>query len=165
MCKRIPYTEAFNNQTEYLPWKTTLTLINQRFVKANTLATVKAASITLAKLIVVLAPGSRITAITTMTKFSPLALSQCLKNCKQRPQHENRIMGHCRQTHGRGFVWNLPSLNHSKDQHRALWRGANFHLLATTQSELKEMNKETIYDILAAVAIGLMLAFFLTYRG
>jgi len=27
------------------------------------------------------------------------------------------------------------------------------------------MNKETIYDILAAVAIGLMLAFFLTYRG
>jgi len=27
------------------------------------------------------------------------------------------------------------------------------------------MNKETIYDILAAVAIGLMLAFFLTIRG
>ena len=28
-----------------------------------------------------------------------------------------------------------------------------------------EMDKETIYDILAAVAVGLMLAFFLTYRG
>jgi hypothetical protein len=27
------------------------------------------------------------------------------------------------------------------------------------------MNKEDIYDILAAVAVGLMLAFFLTYRG
>jgi len=27
------------------------------------------------------------------------------------------------------------------------------------------MNKDTILDILAAVAVGLMLAFFLTYRG
>jgi hypothetical protein len=27
------------------------------------------------------------------------------------------------------------------------------------------MNKEDIYDILAAVAVGLMLAFFLTIRG
>ena len=31
--------------------------------------------------------------------------------------------------------------------------------------ESKTMNKHDIYDILAAVAVGLMLAFFLTIRG
>jgi hypothetical protein len=32
-------------------------------------------------------------------------------------------------------------------------------------TERQTMDKETIYDILAAVAVGLMLAFFLTVRG
>jgi hypothetical protein len=37
--------------------------------------------------------------------------------------------------------------------------------LLTTTAKEQTMDKEDIYDILAAVAVGLMLAFFLTVRG